>query len=210
MANVSPKGVQKVSACPMGSLSLKTPGCRSFWLNTSVVPQGMRPTRPTTVLLIIQSQKSCVSQCMLRCAFWRGLTPNLSWCLDAAGQLQPPVLSVCPSGTFWLMGECNGSLYPASPWGYISDGCIYFQMPLPGWSLPNHVGSSVWIIWSSVPNPPQALYCEDVHVCRSNVTGSSAGNCMPPSHTLLNSLTLLYVFYYMSFFCFFLSDLYPL
>ncbi len=139
MANVLPKGVQKVSACPMGSLSLKTPGCRSFWLNTSVVPQGMRPTRPTTVLLIIQSQKSCVSQCMLRCAFWRGLTPNLSWCLDAAGQLQPPVLSVCPSGTFWLMGECNGSLYPVSPWGlfwwlhFLSDALTRMIVTWPCW-----------------------------------------------------------------------------
>jgi len=38
-------------------------------------------------------------------------------------------------------------------------------MPLPGWSLPDHIGSSGWIIWSSVPYPLQALCCEDVHIC---------------------------------------------
>ncbi len=54
------------------------PSVLSFWLNPSVVPQGMRPIRPTTVMLIIPSQKSCESLCMLRCALWRGLTPTLS------------------------------------------------------------------------------------------------------------------------------------
>ncbi len=70
----------------------------------------MRPTRPTTVMLIIPSQKSCESLCMLRCALWRGPTPTLSWCWDVVGQHQPPVHSVSPSGTFWLMGECTASL----------------------------------------------------------------------------------------------------
>ncbi len=54
------------------------PSVLSFWLNPSVHPQGMRPIRPTTVMLIIPSQKSCESLCMLRCALWRGLTPTLS------------------------------------------------------------------------------------------------------------------------------------
>ncbi len=80
-----------------------------LWLNTGF-PQGMRPTRPTTVTLIILSQKSCESLCMLRCALWRELTPKLFWCWDAAGQLQPPVHLVYPNGTFWLMGECNGNV----------------------------------------------------------------------------------------------------
>ncbi len=43
------------------------PSVLSFWLNPSVHPQGMRPIRPTTVMLIIPSQKSCESLCMLRC-----------------------------------------------------------------------------------------------------------------------------------------------
>ncbi len=50
-------------------------------------------------------------------------------------------------------------------------------MPLPGWPLSDHTGFSDWIIRSSVPNPLQALCCEDVHICGSSLTGSSARNC---------------------------------
>ncbi len=74
-------------------------------MNPNGVPQGMRPTHPTTVTLIIRSQKSSGSLCMLRCTLWRGLTPTLSWCWDIAGQHLPPIHSVSLSGTFWSMGE---------------------------------------------------------------------------------------------------------
>ncbi len=104
--------------------------------------------------------------------------PNIVLILGHCWATSTPVHSVSPSGTFWLMGECTASLHPVVYWEAFLFTSFLFRCP---YQDDRYLTTLVPVTGSSglqFPNPLQALCCEDVHICRSSLTGSSAGNCI--------------------------------